>query len=48
MTPDEKKSYFENIQAQKDKRLEDGTLPSVPYNVIVGGAFRYVRTDIFV
>ena len=48
MTPDEKKSYFENIQAQKVKRLEDGTLPSVPYNVIVGGAFRYVRTDIFV
>jgi len=48
MTPNEIKSYNENIQTQKDKRLEEGTLPSEPYSVIVGGAFRYVRTDIFV
>ena len=48
MTPNEIKSYNENIQTQKDKRLEEGTLPSEPYSVIVGGAFRYVRNDIFV
>ena len=29
------------------QRLEDGTSAEEPYNVIVGGQLRYVRTDIF-
>lgn len=47
MTPAEITSYHEAIQAQKDKRLEDGTLDSTPYQLIVAGHMRYVRTDIF-
>ena len=47
MTPAEIASYHENIEAQKMKRLEDGTSAEEPYNIIVGGQLRYVRTDIF-
>ena len=48
MTPAEIKSYHDNIEAQRNKRLEDGTPVETPYQVIVGGQMRYVRTDIFV
>ena len=48
MSPAEIKSYHENIEAQRNKRLEDGTPTDAPYQVIVGGKMRYVRTDIFV
>ena len=48
MTPAEIQSYHENIEAQRNKRLEDGTPTEAPYQVIVGGQMRYVRTDIFV
>ena len=47
MTPSEVASYHENIEAQKIQRLENGTSAEEPYNVIVGGQLRYVRTDIF-
>jgi hypothetical protein len=47
MTPAEVASYHENIESQKMQRLEDGTSAEEPYNVIVGGQLRYVRTDIF-
>ena len=39
--------YHENIEAQKIQRLENGTSAEEPYNIIVGGQLRYVRTDIF-
>ena len=47
LSPAEIKSYHESIAAQKDKRIEDGTLDSMPYTVVIGGTLRYVRTDIF-
>ena len=48
MTPSEIDSYHETIEAQKVKRLEDGTPTETPYQVIVGGQMRHIRTDIFV